>query len=125
MLTDKTILIVENEVLIALDIQRILAEHNAGEVVFARTSQEIAGQDAFLSAVGLAIIELRHQDPAGVELARGLIAAGIACVMMSADVQLRKGVPQLPKARVLLKPFSEEELVEAIRSALHGGAALR
>lgn len=119
MLTDKSILIVENEVLIALDIQRILSEHNAGEVVFARTSQEIVDQQAFWPTLGLAIIELRHHDPTGEQLARSLLAAGIACVMMSADVDLRKGVPGLSEVAMLMKPFTEEELVGAIRGALN------
>lgn len=119
MLTDKTILIVENEVLIALDIQRILAEHNAREVVFARTSQEVVDQQDFWPTLGLAIIELRHEDPTGERLAHSLAAAGIACVMMSADIQLRKGVPELEGVTVLMKPFTEDDLVGAIRKALN------
>lgn len=118
MLTDKTILVVEKEVLIALDIQRILTEHNAGEVVFARTSQEIVDQQVLWPTLGLAIIELRHHDPIGEQLARSLLAAGIACVMMSADVDLRKDVPGLAEVAVLMKPFTEAELMGAIRGAL-------
>jgi len=118
MLTNKMILIVEAEVLIALDVQRMLAEHNASEVIFARSCQEIADRHDLWATLGLAIIEVSHNDPAAVELTRGLIAAGIACVMMSADVDLRKGVPELAGVTVLSKPFTEEEFLDAIRRAL-------
>lgn len=118
MLTEKTILIVETEVLIALDIQRILTEHNAGKVVFARSSQEAMGQQSFWPGLGLAIVELRHLDSASVELASNLIASGVSCVMTSADLHLRNGVPELEKAPVLQKPFTEEDLLNAIRTAM-------
>jgi DNA-binding NtrC family response regulator len=118
MLSGQTILVVEEEFLIALDIQRVLEDHDAGQCVFARSITEaLALRDRWIG-YGLAIIELQANHTDGLELLAGLQTAGIALVVTTADLSLRSGLPGVPGIQVLIKPFPEAELVSAIKEAL-------
>lgn len=118
MLESKTILIVEGEVLIALDIQRNLAGVNARNIIFARSAGEVANIAGPLPAVGLAIIEIVPGDSDGPDLARRLVAGGVPCVMTSTDLQANPLLMDLEHVPVLLKPFSQTQFVAAIRATL-------
>lgn len=118
MLNGKTVLVVEEEFLIALDIQRVLETLGVGQMLFARTLQEadaIAGQDTDL---GLAIVEVRTGGEPPLALAHALVNSKVAVVLSTADVSLRRGLPQLPDIPVVLKPMAEDDLVAAIGQAL-------
>lgn len=118
MLTGQKTLVVEEEFLIALDIQRVLEEHNVGQCVFARSSEEALEQRARWSEYALAIVELRASQPANLELLRGLDAAGVNLIITTSDLSQRAGLLDLPNAPTLIKPFPEAELMSAISKAL-------
>lgn len=118
MLSGCTVLVVEEEFLIALDIQRILESLNAEQTVFARNSAEALAMPAGWSGLNLAIIDLRADCPAGFELARQLAAASIPMVITTSDTGLHKQVPAPLEAKILLKPVREEEMASAIQKAL-------
>ena len=114
----KRILIVEAEFLIALDIQRILEAAEAGQSVFARSAEEANALRARWHEFELAIIDISQHDEAALRLAEAVREAGIALVISSSDVRYRRGAPTLPGAPVVLKPFTEADLVAACRAAL-------
>lgn len=118
MLTGQKTLVVEEEFLIALDIQRVLEEHNVGQCVFARSSQEALALRERWPEYSLAIVELRARQPANLELLRGLDAAGVRLIITTSDLSQRAGVLDLPEAPTLIKPFPEAELMSAINKAL-------
>jgi CheY-like chemotaxis protein len=118
MLTGQKTLVVEEEFLIALDIQRVLEEHKVGQCVFARSSEEALEQRARWSEYALAIVELRASQPANLELLRGLDAAGVNLIITTSDLSQRAGLLDLPNAPTLIKPFPEAELMSAISKAL-------
>ncbi|GLQ08381.1 hypothetical protein GCM10007913_03130 [Devosia yakushimensis] len=118
MLSAQTILVVEEEFLIALDIQRVLEDHDVGQCVFARSIAEALALRERWSDYGLAIVELQANHADGLELLQGLKAAGLALVVTTADLSLRPGLSGLPDVGILIKPFPEAELVSAIKQAL-------
>ena len=118
MLTGQTVLIVEEEFLIALDIQRVLEDRNVGQCVCARSVAEALSLRERWPDYQLAIVEFRADQPDSIELLRGLTAAGIRLIITTADHALHAGIPNAPGAPVLVKPFPEADLVSAITLAL-------
>lgn len=118
MLNGKTVLVVEEEFLIALDIQRVLESLGAGQTLFARTLEEADSIAAQGTDLGLAIIEVRTAPDPSAALTQALIDSNVAVVVSTANVSLRRGLPQLPGTPVVLKPMAEDDLVAAIGQAL-------
>ncbi|WP_240230289.1 hypothetical protein [Devosia lacusdianchii] len=118
MLNGKTVLVIEEEFLIALDIQRVLETLGAGQTLFARTVQEADAIAAQGTDIGLAIVEVRAGPAPSLELTHALVKSKVAVVLSTADVSLRRGLPQLPDIPVVLKPMAEDDLVAAIGLAL-------
>jgi len=116
MLKDKTVVIVEGEVLIALDIQRDLAEENANNIIFARSSREILGDT--LPQADIAIVEIAPGEEDGAELARRFDSQGTPCILTSADGDAHRGLADLAHLPLLAKPFSRDQLLDAVRSVL-------
>ncbi|MDB5527598.1 MAG: hypothetical protein JWR51_701 [Devosia sp.] len=118
MLTGQTVLIVESEFLIALDIQRCLEAFGATQTVFARNPAEALGAIDRWPSFSLALVEVRHQHCDDAALLRGLKDAGIKLVLLTADTTLRRGHSDFPAAPVVMKPFLEEDLASALKQAL-------
>jgi DNA-binding response OmpR family regulator len=113
-LTGRTILIVEDAYLIALEAQRIVEEGGAERVLLANT---VDGVRALLAAepnIDICVLDLRlgeeDASPLIAEMAeRGvlvLVATGFDSVSPDVDVPLLK------------KPYEEAEFIEAIRAVL-------
>ena len=119
MLSGERLLIVEEEFMIALDIQRILEGANAEQTVFARNYKELAALEERFSAFDLAIITPPRLGTGDAAVAERLVQAGPAVVVCSAA---RANVADTPlaQAQLVYKPFSDEELLAACRRALAG-----
>lgn len=122
MLNGKTVLVVEEEFLIALDLQRMLEALQAGPAMFARSTDEALGLRERWHQISLAIVELRPADEPGAELAAQLRAAAIPVVICTSDCSHRRGLPGLPGVPVVTKPILESDLEGAIAAALPGPA---
>lgn len=118
MLTGQTVLIVESEFLIALDIQRCLETFGATQTVFARNTDEVFNAVERWPSFAVALVEVRHQDNADAALLRALADAGMKLILLTADATLRGGHPGFPVAPVVMKPFLEEDLASALQQAL-------
>ena len=118
MLKGQNVLVVEEEFLIALDIQRMLEDLGAGQMLFARSPQEAARLHERWPSLGLAIVEIRFDGQPSLELATRLRDAGVPIVLSSANSSRRHGMPELPGAPVFVKPMAEDDLVRAIGMAL-------
>lgn len=114
MLTGKRVLIVEQEFLIALDIQRILEGLHAARTVFARSVAEAAELGDRWDTFDLAIIEL-FPHALALDLIRHLLERGIG-VVGSTPGSLAP-LPGLPQVPLVGKPFSEPDLVAACLKA--------
>lgn len=118
MLAGRTILVVEREFLIAIDIQRILETAGAATTVFARSFAEALSLKTGWPGFGLAVIDMEPGDQDALALASELVALGIPLVLTSSEVRLHHGIARLPGAPVLIKPFAEAELLSACRAAI-------
>ena len=120
MLNGRTALIVEEEFLIALDIQRMLENEGAGQTLFARSPGEAEQLRACWPDLVIAIIEVRSHDPAMRQLIESFRTAAIPLVLISSDAALHRDphLSQLPDLSVVIKPVPEETMANAIRQAL-------
>ena len=118
MLNGTTVLVVEEEFLIALDIQHMLEGLGVGQVLFARTAQEAYAMASNWPQVGLAIVEIALEQDGALALIDELGKSDIPVIICSADTALRRGVPQFPALPVITKPMAETDLVTAISEVL-------
>lgn len=117
MLSGKRLLVLEDEFIIALDIQRIVEEAGARQSVLARTYEEVAELSSRYSDFDLAIVSVPRPATADAEIAGRLAAAGVALVVCTANPAALAGTP-LAGAQIVDKPFSDDELVAACARAL-------
>jgi CheY-like chemotaxis protein len=118
MLSGQTILVVEAEFLIALDIQRMLEGLGAGQMLFARTAEEAHQLQSHWPTVGLAIVEVQPEQPQTIALLQSLRHHDVTIVLSSADSAMRRGHPEFPDIPMLVKPMADDDLANAIRQAL-------
>lgn len=118
MLSGKKILIIEEEFLIALDIQRILEGAGTAKTVFARSAQEAGALEGNWSEFDLVLMEMRHDNGSDYALAETIIDQGIRLAFTSSDVGYRREAFALMDVPVVLKPFDENALLAACNAAL-------
>ena len=117
MLAGKTVLIVETEALIAIDIQSALETLGVAEVIVAFGSaeaQRLAGQ---WRTASLAIIEVEMDRPDLIALIHEVTRSGIPTIAITADTRLVAGLVDLPQVQVLAKPIPEATLLAALHQA--------
>lgn len=115
MSTGKRILIVEDEALIALDMESILAE--VGHTVQVATS--VAEADSILAAmdVDVAVLDYQLQDGTALPLAGKLQGLRVPFVICSGTTGLEELADAFRNAPVLAKPFSTAAFLDAVTSA--------
>lgn len=115
-LVDQRLLIVEDEFLIALDMQRALEAAGAGEVVMARSLDEVNVLGDAIAGFDLIILP---PPDAGLHQAvsRRIASAGLAIVVCSGFHRSIAEGP-LAGAEFLDKPFADDELIAACERAL-------
>jgi CheY-like chemotaxis protein len=118
MLSGKRILIIEEEFLIALDIQRILEAAGTAQTVFARSVAEAESLQGRWSEFDLVLVEMSYNDKGGLALAQQIIGNGVPVAVTSSDIACRRSIPALAGVPVVLKPFEESDLLAACSAAL-------
>jgi two-component system, response regulator PdtaR len=118
MLSESRLLIVEEQFLIALDIQRVVEEAHARQTVFARNYDEVAALLLERPAqFELAILTPPRPGTADEACAGRLIDGGAAIVVCTAT-PIDLGGTRLAVAEVVYKPFLDGDLLAACRRAL-------
>ena len=115
MLSQHKLLIIEDMVLIALDIQRVLEDAHAAEAIFARDYREAEALVERFDEFDLAIIN--PPTPTEFEVAARLVKSGAAIVVCSATGTDLTKTP-LADAEVVAKPFADKDLLAACERAL-------
>ncbi len=118
MLNGQTALVVEEEFLIALDIQRMLELLGVGQTLFAGTAAEAENFRARWPEIGIAVVEIRHRDDAAHGLIEGLRSAGIPTVLTTSDLGIGRGSGAFPELTMLPKPIPEDAMTSAVQQAL-------
>lgn len=117
MLRAERLLIIEEQFLIALDIQRIVEEANARQTVFARNFDEAAALVDRFGEFDLAIVTPPRLGTSDTLVAEHLAASVPAIVVCSAGRFDARGTP-FANAEIVNKPFLEDDLLAACQRAL-------
>jgi len=107
------VLVVEEEYLIATDIEQALRAAGAEAAVFSNIA-ELRQEPALIERFDLAVIEAKLGQPEVISFAHDLQRAGVAVVISSAD----RGIHTLFEGAVALdKPFDTANLLAACAAA--------
>lgn len=118
MLTGRTALVVEEEFLIALDLQRMLEALGITQTLFARNAAEAGQLSARWPEIAIAVVEIHSDNEQSIALAGSLVESGIPTVLVTADAgPIPCPMPQ-PCPPVVTKPVPDLTLAEAVRQAM-------
>ena len=117
MLNGRTALVVEEQFLIALDIQRMLEALGAGETLFASTAAEAENLRERWPDIGIAIIEIHSRDTAAFQLVDNLQRADVPTVLTTADATMGPASAAFPELVILHKPIPEDAMAHAVLEA--------
>lgn len=113
-LAGRTVLIVEDAYLIAVEAQRIVEEAGASRVVLASAVEDVRALLAAEPNIDVCVLDLKLGDEDATPLVAELVERGIPVLVATGfdSVSPDVGVP------LLKKPYEEAEFIEAIRGVL-------
>ena len=122
MISGITALVVEDEYLIALEVQRILEGAGATAVI---AHPSIAGTIApeQHATFDLAVVAVPPRNPVMAALCTSFRNRGVAVVALTSGGENTADSPELADFDVVEKPFSDHELLDAVTAALQGRRA--
>jgi CheY-like chemotaxis protein len=107
------ILVIEDEFLIAMDVEQLCRDHGAADVAVARSLEEIDRELHFDAAV----IDMFLGGVSTFDFADGLKMAGKPFVFASGYTDNAEVVTRFPGVTLVGKPYAGNDLVEAIAIA--------
>jgi DNA-binding response OmpR family regulator len=126
LLSGMRILIMEDEPLIAMDVEQLCRDHGAADVII---TWHLAGMDTQQSRpeFDAAILDIMLGGASTLPFARKLREHGIPFVFASGYNDFDEVLAEFPGVAVIEKPYSGNELIEAVakasgRLAASGGA---
>jgi len=116
------ILIVEDEFLIAMDVEQVCRDHGAADVVIAKNVDGFATEPFASEPLDLAILDIRLGGGTTLDFAWQLRSRGVPFIFATGYVD-EEGLfahtdRDFGNVPVLMKPFTAVELVEALGSAI-------
>jgi CheY-like chemotaxis protein len=117
-----SILVLEDEYLIAMDVEQLCREHGAKEAVLIR---ELGGIDDSIAArhFDVAVIDAMLDGHSTLDFARRLRDRKVPFVFATGYDDAAERFADFPGVPVVGKPYSGEELIEAITRVAGRGAA--
>jgi len=115
-LEGRRLLLVEDEPLIALDVEEICLEHGAEQVVTIRRLEDAQALD--FSLFDAAIVDLVLGDRSSLPLAATMRANDLPIVFASGYSQTPELALNFPDVTLLSKPYASNTLVEALVAAM-------
>jgi CheY-like chemotaxis protein len=113
------ILVLEDEFLIAMDVEQLCRDHGAGDVVIARDLAEVERNVA--AQFDAAIVDLRLGGASTLDFASRLRESGLPFVFASGYADWEEIKASFPGIRLVTKPYSGDDLVEAVAAACGRG----
>ncbi|RVD60783.1 response regulator [Mesorhizobium sp. M2D.F.Ca.ET.185.01.1.1] len=110
------ILILEDEFLIAMDVEQLCRDHGAADVTIARELAEIDGQ-ALPSHFDAAVVDLMLGGMSTLDFAARLRSEGVPFVFASGYSDSDEIKSSFPDVRLVTKPYSGDDLIEAVAMA--------
>lgn len=115
------ILVLEDEYLIAMDIEQLCRDHGAEDVSIFHHVPDISDNAAI--AFDIAILDLMLNDESTLPFAESLRSRGIPFVFASGYADDYDRFARFSGVPVISKPYNPEELVGAIAQAAKAGSA--
>ena len=112
-----TVLIVEDEFLIAMDAQRIVEDAGASQTILANSIVEARRALAGSGRIDVCMLDLKLRAEDGLGLVADLRERGIAIVIATGFA----GTAQIGDAQIVRKPYHDAEVVNALVAAKLGG----
>lgn len=116
-----TVLVLEDEYLIALDVERLCREHGASEVRIARSLEEL-GADPLAEHFDVVVLDVMLGGQSTTSFASRLLCRSIPFVFAtgySDDETMFEGFETVP---VVAKPYSDRDLVAALVLVIERGS---
>jgi CheY-like chemotaxis protein len=110
------ILVLEDEFLIAMDVEQLCRDYGASDVIIARNLEEIDPQN-LTSQFDAAIVDLMLDGASTLDFATGLRQSGIPFVFASGYSDMDEIKTSFPNIRLVGKPYSGADLIEAVAAA--------
>ena len=114
------ILVLEDEFLIAMDVEQLCRDYGAGDVVIARDLAEIDRHDV-VAQFDAAIVDLMVGGASTRDFASQLRESGVPFVFASGYSDADEIKASFPGIRLVTKPYSGDDLVEAVAAACGRG----
>ena len=110
------ILVLEDEFLIAMDVEQLCRDHGANDVLIARSVEEIDPVDG-VTNIDAAILDVMLGGNSTLDFARTIHERGVPFVFASGYTDLSAITAKFPGVAVVGKPYAGNDLVEALASA--------
>jgi hypothetical protein len=114
MLSGRTVLIIEAQYLIALDLQNTLDPLGLGKVVIAQNPSHAREVTDDWEDIGLAIVEVERELPEHIALIGDLLRRGVPVIGLTADSHLELHLNWFAGTPVLLKPSPSEHTLTLV-----------
>ena len=109
------ILVLEDELLIAMDVEQLCRDHGAHDITIVRSLGELQAEaDALPDA---AIVDVMLGGESTLDFARNLHARGVPFVFASGYTQSDEIFRDFPGVALIGKPYSGDELMSAVAEA--------
>ncbi len=110
------ILVLEDEFLIAMDVEQLCRDNGAVEVTIARELREVDGQEPS-SRFDAAVVDLMLGGVSTLDFAARLRSEGVPFVFASGYSDFDEVRTSFPDVRLVTKPYSGDDLIEAVAAA--------
>jgi len=116
LLSGLRILILEDEVLIAMDVEQLCRDNGAADAVIVRDLAEIDRRDR-PADFDAAVVDLMLGGVSTLDFAAQLRSAGVPFVFASGYSDADEITGSFPEVRLVSKPYSGDDLIEALAMA--------
>lgn len=117
LLADLRILVLEDEYLIAMDVEHLCLEQGAAAVTIARSLEEVEADASFDAAV----VDLMLSGQSTIDFAIGLKERGVPFVFASGYGEREDLAARFPGVSVVAKPYAGADLIGALAAAHQRG----
>jgi CheY-like chemotaxis protein len=114
----RRILILEDEFLIAMDLEQICRDHGAADVLIARTLDELGANPLETFDFDAAVVDMRLSGTSTVDFARNLMASRVPFVFATGYADPEEMALLFPGVPIVTKPYLVDDLIMALESAM-------
>ncbi|MBZ9654404.1 hypothetical protein [Phyllobacterium lublinensis] len=120
-MTGLRLVVLEDEYLIGLELERIAMECGSKSVHLVTTIDELTALATGETELDIAILEVEAHGKSSLSVASLLLQRGVPVIFSTAYDQQRNGIEGFPDTPVVLKPYGKSQIVKAVESVLDAG----